>query len=570
MKRFFTKKSVAIVLVTILLVVFLPFKSVSAATVLTYQTKSGVVYTYKGNGLWQLPNDGNFYPDTTVFADFNGVTPQTYLDQEKSYDDSLASSDSGSFIGGIIKGLANYSAGAANLPAFIGWVTILHTLNILTAVLTAVMGAVFDLSINFSILSVKQFFLPGGVVDTMWVMLRDLVNITFIFILLYIAITKIIGSWGIKAKSQLSSLIVSVILINFSMFFTKILIDAGNLVAVQFYNMISPVTLGYTISSTILKGAGLMSALKSATSLSGQVNTLTSLILQIIAGGVLLWVYFLGSMLMVGRVVMLVFLAIVSPVGFIGKSVPGLGSLSEKWWSTLTNQLLVAPVLLFFLYFTTQLIQTQTVVALTTSAKNAISTFAPPSLDAAGILAYILVIVTLWWGIKFTKKLSGEVGEMTVNVFKGVAAAGAIALTAGAAGAAIGAEALGAAASTEGAMGAANAAKLAGKGKIGQWGARLAFTAKNIPQAASAAKQSVPTLKEIGETKIGKFVTGDYEKSGATGWLQTQAREKIMGGLKTATSGTVDLKAVEKMLRENTKEAKENLSKKADSFTKNR
>ena len=70
-----------------------------------------------------------------------------------------------------------------------------------------------------------------------WGIVRDLSNIFFILALLYIAIQTILGM-GHETKKMIVHVIIMALLINFSMFFTKVVIDSSNVLALIFYNKI--------------------------------------------------------------------------------------------------------------------------------------------------------------------------------------------------------------------------------------------------------------------------------------------------------------------------------------------
>lgn len=76
-------------------------------------------------------------------------------------------------------------------------------------------------------------FLPEA-----WRIVRDFSNIFFILVLLYISIKMILGLGGAGVKKTVASVIVAALLINFSMFMTKVVIDASNILALIFYNKI--------------------------------------------------------------------------------------------------------------------------------------------------------------------------------------------------------------------------------------------------------------------------------------------------------------------------------------------
>jgi len=95
-------------------------------------------------------------------------------------------------------------------------------------------GTIFDTMLIFS-LSNKMINQPF--VTEAWEAVRDVANMAFIFVLLYIAIATILNLGDYK--KLLVNLVIVALVINFSAFFTKIIIDASNIVALGFYNAIS-------------------------------------------------------------------------------------------------------------------------------------------------------------------------------------------------------------------------------------------------------------------------------------------------------------------------------------------
>ena len=71
-----------------------------------------------------------------------------------------------------------------------------------------------------------------------WTLVRDLLNLVFIFILLFAAISTILQYGGFEIKKVLPSLIVVALLVNFSMMIAKMVIDASHIFAWEFYNQI--------------------------------------------------------------------------------------------------------------------------------------------------------------------------------------------------------------------------------------------------------------------------------------------------------------------------------------------
>ncbi len=221
-----------------------------------------------------------------------------------------------------------------------------------------------------------------------WGLIRDISNIAFIFTLLYLAIRHILGLGGIK--KYLPTLIIVALLLNFSLFFTKVVIDAGNILARSFYKSIVINNNQATVSEDSYKSItfGLVDkinpqkllstsmfnignslncdystetgqCLDGATpNISDRTGTIfTIFILMVIVNLVLAWTFLSVGLLFVGRVIGLWFSMIFSPIAFITLAVPGSGGFLKQlsfdtWKDTVLKLAFVAPVFIFFLYLT--------------------------------------------------------------------------------------------------------------------------------------------------------------------------------------------------------------------------
>jgi hypothetical protein len=533
MKRFFTKKSVALIFATVLIVGCFGFKFVNAASSITSSNGGSAAQNGPTKGqtyFYTSPDDGHTdtftydgsywnVTDSSISSDINnpdmrvdttGLVLTYHYSQSKGgiQDDSLATENK---VTDIFGNALNYVIGAGTLTLFgpiilaiFGWTFVIFALM---STILALTGGLFSASLNFSILHINDLFTNLGVVSSLWTMMRDIINITFIFILLYIAITKILSAWNAKTKTTIVNVIISAVLINFSMMIAKVIIDAGNMVAVEFYKQTSSV-IGNTvsvsfldISNKIMSATGLLEFIKSTLSLSGQLNMIITLVLQIILISILAWFYLYASIIFIGRVVMLMLLTITSPIGFIGGTFPAAKSFSDGWWKNLTEQVLVAPVFLFFMLLFFKIVENKTLYDLIHRATN--PTLAAPAVDVSGYLYYILMMAVLIFGLKFTKSLSGKTGEWSVKIL------GTAALTAGAV-------------ITGGAM--ASVAGLQEVATGGKFGESFAASGKKIFGSAT------------------KFAKGNYDNMpGVAGWAARTSRGYINTGVKNMTGGTVDL-----------------------------
>ena len=224
-----------------------------------------------------------------------------------------------------------------------------------------------DNTVYYTVVTMGTFINNLSAVGVTWSILRDLGNIIIIFGFLAIGITTILNvNWYGGKMKMLPMLLVSAVFLNFSLFITEAVIDTGNLFATQFYTQINggdpagakeldPSSINREgISNKIMSSLGLQTIYgeaqdpKKAKVLFDNYWTIgfMSVILFIIAA----FVMFSLAFILIARFVILLFLIIISPVAFAGLAIPQLASMAKKWWSTLFEQTITAPVLLLLLY----------------------------------------------------------------------------------------------------------------------------------------------------------------------------------------------------------------------------
>ncbi|TSC68474.1 MAG: Uncharacterized protein G01um101456_629 [Parcubacteria group bacterium Gr01-1014_56] len=90
---------------------------------------------------------------------------------------------------------------------------------------------------NFAVyLSLSSTAYAMNFVTSGWEMTRDLANMAFIFILIYIAVNIMLLAETSDTMKTLVRVIAIALVINFSFFFVRVVIDGGNILAIQFYN----------------------------------------------------------------------------------------------------------------------------------------------------------------------------------------------------------------------------------------------------------------------------------------------------------------------------------------------
>lgn len=238
-----------------------------------------------------------------------------------------------------------------------------------------VAGWFFNFTISYS-LNMGNFLKDVPIVDMGWKIARDLANICFIFILLYIAINTILQTKSADTKRLLIRVIVIAILLNFSLFFAKVVIDSSNILALQFYQKMGgaetapPASLFKDVteasgkeglSQTLLKGLGLESVYNDGDSASNGQAPKTGSVLVVSLGGALLimvtaFVLIAGAIMFVIRTIVLVFLMILAPLAFLSMVLPQTEQYWKKWIGMLLNQSFFAPFYLMLIYIVTAVV----------------------------------------------------------------------------------------------------------------------------------------------------------------------------------------------------------------------
>ena len=103
-----------------------------------------------------------------------------------------------------------------------------------TSFLLALSGQLMDFLLAYTLDS--DSYSMGNFVGQGWKLVRDLTNILFIFVLVSIGIGTIVGWSKLGDKKLIGMVIIVALLINFSLFFTKVIIDAGNILGTVFYS----------------------------------------------------------------------------------------------------------------------------------------------------------------------------------------------------------------------------------------------------------------------------------------------------------------------------------------------
>lgn len=242
-------------------------------------------------------------------------------------------------------------------------------------------GLLLDMSINALVTGMGSLMAGniGFAVNQLWVVVRDIFNIIFIFSLIALGIQTILKSDDANTQRAIGYLIIAALLINFSLFITKTIVDFSNMTAYQIVQAMdtagvgsggTPVetTDGSWIEELYENNSyenGVSMAFLDRMRLSSYANDIQTtedsniglrtvlfgflmMMLMIVAG----FVFAAGAFLLIARFVTLIFLMIFSPVLFLGWIYPSFKKYSTQYWQTFLKNAFVAPAYLFMLYLT--------------------------------------------------------------------------------------------------------------------------------------------------------------------------------------------------------------------------
>lgn len=323
-------------------------------------------------------------------------------------------------------------------------------------------GKLFDFFISYTLNS-EAYLAPF--IEKGWGVIRDLANVLFIFTLLFLAIRHILG---LKAKEYIPVLIIVALLLNFSLFFTKVAIDAGNILARTFYNSIvinndtyadeigfksisvglldkinpqkllteslfEPKFVTQTGDYSTQSGGFQNPAEGTSAYLRQNINNnfgyyaLVFILLGVV-NFTLAWVFLSVALLFLARTIGLWFAMIFSPIAFVTLAVPGSGGMLKglsfnSWKDNVLKLSFLAPIFLFFLYLTimflTVIFATPIPVDGRDTAMRILEVFIP----------FIFVIMILRKSKDVANDLAGDMGGMIKGlVGKAVGAIGGMAL----------------------------------------------------------------------------------------------------------------------------------------------
>ncbi|MBI5126280.1 MAG: hypothetical protein HZA80_00745 [Candidatus Taylorbacteria bacterium] len=318
-----------------------------------------------------------------------------------------------------------------------------------------VSGFLFGLSVkaNLGIANLVDTTTNGGsVIGEVWKNIRDLSSIFFIGMLLYASFAMILGVSGPNVNQLIVSMVLAGLLINFSLFGTRLIIDASNTVSLLFYNAITPAGSAATYDASFAGGLGggigrfidskiddggisnnIMSALEMQTLFASVKQKPGQWVLQSIVtmiGGTFLMIiaglaFLAGALMFAYRLVILILLMAFSPLPVIAMILPQTGKYAKEWTDTLISQCLFAPIYLFLMYVALKIATDQRLIALfgaqrKTGLADVMNLNNAAGLSVGPLLQYTIVIMLMYYALVAAKSYGGHGADMGIKWMKGV------------------------------------------------------------------------------------------------------------------------------------------------------
>ena len=285
--------------------------------------------------------------------------------------------------------------------------------------LTWLSGAILNFVINWTVVDMKKN-LDVDAVNTVWRTVRDLGNMGFIFVLLYAAITTILGI-GKDNKTLIVKIVVVAILINFSLFFTKFIIDMSNVLAITLYDAAAHGALAEGVNgglaNSLMEPLGLQTIWNIGFISIDGYTILIAGVMGTVVALIAAFVFLAMAILFVIRFVVLLFVLALSPIAFLSFVLPELKKYRDQWWGALSGQAFFAPI--FFLMMWIVIVISRSILlplqkgnftdAIKGQAGSAASSVPDPS--AVGLfINYAIVIALLITAMVLAKEWANKAG----------------------------------------------------------------------------------------------------------------------------------------------------------------
>ncbi len=359
-----------ILILTIFIGTFAPFEKVFASQANPYEECNTDQTNKPCTPYFCWDNDGNVYrsgigADICYNAGYRWGSIEQYgtgsskynpkpgvLAEEKPTDSASCGIKTGWSFGGCL----------AMILARIVWI-----LMKIASFILGLAGMLLNFVINITVVQMADNMSGMTGINVAWKIIRDVMNIGFIFLLVFQGVKLIISQDDIGSiKNFIFGIVLASLLINFSLFFTRVIIDSSNIITIGIYNSIVGDPDGKStgadrgLSNSVMQSLGIQSFMSlkgiDMTTDSDEYANLVSNLMATVLFLITAFVFLAVSAMFVVRYIVLIFLLTLSPVAYMGLAFKDLKATASQWWSTLMGQIIFAPLFMLMMLVTLTLI----------------------------------------------------------------------------------------------------------------------------------------------------------------------------------------------------------------------
>ena len=315
-----------------------------------------------------------------------------------------------------------------NLPISIPTLVIVVPLFVITAVLGTISTILSQIMIIFVRATMSIGVTPGNqeIVKIGWEVSRNVVNLLFILILVFIGLATILRLQTYQAQKTLPLLIIIALLVNFSGVLVGFVVDLGNLVTNFFLTYTANFsTLGHTAIDIGLDIKDMIIA-EGATIFSKAPGLILQVITTFFYFLIMILILFVVLLLFFARVVILWILAILAPLAFASYILPATRKFWNQWWQQLIQWSIIGIPISFFLFLSDKLLKQLSVAEgdpfrkLTEDPTIIESLTVIPSLDVffTDILGKVTALAMLAVGVMLSIQMAPSGAQGVINLGK--------------------------------------------------------------------------------------------------------------------------------------------------------
>jgi len=254
----------------------------------------------------------------------------------------------------------------------------------------------------------NALYLDSTAVREVWVMVRDFLNLFFIFTLLFSAFATIFQIDKYHIKKIIFKIVIMALLVNFSFPIARFFIDVSNVAMYWMLNNMFGGSGGASIAATLVASSGLKDLLLPENAADYQVPYLIAAIVFTFIFGITLMMI---AILFLVRLIALSVIVMFSPIGFVGYVFPDTAKFASQWWDALLKYSFFAPIMTFGLAVTLKMMQSlgANSASMSSFRKAAEDNSTNIGADANWIAAaafFVVPIVILWLFMDVAQKFS--------------------------------------------------------------------------------------------------------------------------------------------------------------------